>query len=270
MTRQVRLRRHFRTGHRSLLRDDNLNDAKVFRSVKPHTHRRTTEAWAVSLDTLVSDYEAAARNYRQWWSNVDLALQRAVDDHPSMSMTDVYVKISLVDSIYQAGLARSLGAMPHAAAARAVASNEQPLTRVFDQVKADQVLSRASLGPIMEAHDELCRVLSGCRPNGKTPRSFAAKYLHFMSGTVPIYDSRAAHHMDNQYFTWSRAASRDPELTQLDRTVGGDTEYRRYCLRFVFLYEFLAAQEPTPSVKVLDHLLWWGSPIVGGMAAEPG
>ena len=83
----------------------------------------------------------------------------------------------------------------------------------------------------------------------RTPRSFAAKYLHFHCPVVPIYDSYAAAGL-GKLVHWD---ARDVPFGQ---PTGGDPEYWAFCLRFLRFYNDCRDAGRTLSVKGLDAYLW--------------
>jgi hypothetical protein len=52
-------------------------------------------------------------------------------------------------------------------------------------------ISLQDMVTIVALHARFTAVLAGVTTDGKTPRSFASKYLHFHNPVVPIYDSYA-------------------------------------------------------------------------------
>ena len=84
---------------------------------------------------------------------------------------------------------------------------------------------------------------------GKTPRSFAAKYLHFHEPVVPIYDEYAR-------ITLTGLVRWNGNALPFAKPAGADPEYYDFCVRFWRLYEACWKKGVAASVKTLDQYLW--------------
>ncbi len=101
----------------------------------------------------------------------------------------------------------------------------------------------------MRGHGELTTLLQKVATDGKAPRSFAAKYLHFHSPVVPICDSYASAGLV-RCVPWRECESRFQE------SPSADGEYQDFCVRFFHLYEACRDAGLAVSVKSLDAYLW--------------
>lgn len=86
--------------------------------------------------------------------------------------------------------------------------------------------------------------------DGKAPRSFASKYLHFHNSAIPVYDSYALAGI-TRLVRWGAVPFACPP--------GGDDVpdgYWEFCVRFWRLYEACRKADLEVSVKTLDTYLW--------------
>jgi hypothetical protein len=105
------------------------------------------------------------------------------------------------------------------------------------------------MAAIVQVHWRFAGLLRQIPTRSTSPRSFAAKYLHFHCPVVPIYDSYAA----------ARLIKLVPlrEIAQpLAEPQGADVEYCDFCVRFWSLYEACRDADLTVTVKSLDTWLW--------------
>jgi hypothetical protein len=193
----------------------------------------------------------ATQSFEQDWGGVDELLYRLCRDAPGHAdRRTVTAKLALVGRVYSAGLERCVSPP----------KGTQAITMIADWVHAhgddvDAIVERlpslaepltaAAMERIVVAHAELLALLSKIPTNGKTPRSFAAKYLHFHCPVVPIYDSYAA----------ARLIKLVP-LREIAEPQGADVEYCDFCVRFWSLYEACRDADLTVTVKSLDTWLW--------------
>ena len=113
-------------------------------------------------------------------------------------------------------------------------------------------LSADSMARVVQIHGQFVALLLGVTSDGKSPRSFAAKYLHFHYPAVPIYDSYALAGIVH-LVRWD--ASHIPFACP----PGGDEVsdgYYQFCVRFWRLLEACRAADLRVSVKSLDTYLW--------------
>jgi hypothetical protein len=111
-------------------------------------------------------------------------------------------------------------------------------------------LNEDKLHDIAIAHGQFCRLLRPVLRKGVSPRSFAAKYLHFHCPAVPIYDSYAVWKL-TQYCRWRR------EFSRYSKPVQADYDYHRFLVRFLQLYEAATDTRPQVTVRLLDLYLLW-------------
>jgi len=158
------------------------------------------------------------------------------------------------DRAYSAGLERQV--IPDA--------GSQAITKITDFMvdhgpEIDAIL--AALAPLQEpldgetmvaiapARGRFLDLLRQIPTRGTSPRSFAAKYLHFHAPIVPIYDSYAAAWLV-KLMPWpaGKAAPAPPADV--------DAEYWDFCARFLRFYEACHKATRVVSVRGLDTYLW--------------
>jgi hypothetical protein len=106
-------------------------------------------------------------------------------------------------------------------------------------------LDRWSMESIVEQHGRLTSLLQRVATDGRAPRSFASKYLHFHHPVVPIYDEYARQAL-SRLVRWDRSNLPFPLPS------GGDQEYWDYCIRFFRLYNACRQAGTRATVKALD------------------
>ena len=202
--------------------------------------------------------DAATKAFDRDWGAVDDVLYRLCREYPDhSSRRGLTAKLALVDRAYSAGLERRV-TPPEGQQAIAVIADYLFAQRVaVDAILAElgaarEPLSRKGMSDIVKLHGRFTSLLLGVTTDGKTPRSFAAKYLHFHNPVVPIYDSYTlaslTHHVH-----WATAA------IPFACPPGGDDApdgYFEFCVRFWRLYESCQTAGLKVSVKSLDHYLW--------------
>jgi hypothetical protein len=203
------------------------------------------------------ELDDAAAAFDEDWGAVDEVLYEFCHAHPGhASRREVSAKIALIDRTYAAGAERCV----------TPAKGQQALTIIAEKVMAngpliDDIVSRlalvreplsaVSMSEIVAAHGRLTallKVVTGKR----TPRSFAAKYLHFHCPRVPIYDSYTASGL-------VRLVRWDEQTIPFARPAEGDAEYWEFCVRFLRLHDACRAAGLRLSVKNLDSYLWQAS-----------
>jgi hypothetical protein len=102
---------------------------------------------------------------------------------------------------------------------------------------------------IVQCHGQFTRVMQGIATDGKAPRSFVAKYLHFHHPVVPLYDSYVAARI-TKLVRWNRA------IVPFECPPEADIEYDRFCVRFFRLYDACLKRRLKVTVKGLDAYLW--------------
>jgi hypothetical protein len=202
-----------------------------------------------------NELEQAAEAFDRDWGGVDEVLYGICLAHPGHSVRrEVTAKVTLVDRAYSAGLERQV--IPDA--------GSQAITKIADFMvdhgpEIDAIITK--LTPLQEPLDgkvmtEIARVhrrfmelLCQIPTHDTSPRSFAAKYLHFHRPIVPIYDSYAAARLV-KLMPWP-AGKPAPEPP-----TDADAEYWDFCARFLRLYKACDKAGILVSVKGLDTYLW--------------
>jgi hypothetical protein len=166
----------------------------------------------------------------------------------------VTTKVALIDRAYSAGLERQV--IPDAGG--------QAITKIADFVvdhgpevdalikelaPLQEPLCGESMVEIVRVHGRFLDILRRIPTRGTSPRSFAAKYLHFHRPIVPIYDSYAAARLI-ALVPWGEIAE------PFARPQGADAEYWDFCVRFLRLYEGCQKARLSIRVKGLDTYLW--------------
>lgn len=114
----------------------------------------------------------------------------------------------------------------------------------------EEPLDEEKLKAIATAHGRLCRLLRPVLRKGVSPRSFAAKYLHFHCPAVPIYDRYAVWKL-TKTCRWRR------EFNLYGKPREADDDYHWFLLRFWQLYQAARAIRPNVTVRQLDMYLLW-------------
>lgn len=130
-----------------------------------------------------------------------------------------------------------------------VHDNQAAIDRVI-RLLADvaEPLDRKKLNIIADAHGRLCRLLRPLLRKRVSPRSFAAKYLHFHCRAVPIYDSNAAWKLTG-LCRWRR------EFNKYRRPKEADWDYHWFLVRFWHFYQAAKKLRPAVTVRQLDLYL---------------
>lgn len=117
--------------------------------------------------------------------------------------------------------------------------------------EVEEPLDKRKLELIVREHGKFCRLLSPVL-NGKSPRSFAAKYLHCHCPAIPIYDNVARKKLGNVCL-W------DDDFSILKLTKDVDENYYWFSLRFLPFYQAVRRLRPHVTVRQLDLYLLWSS-----------
>lgn len=198
---------------------------------------------------------AAAHSFDQDWGGVDDVLYRLCATSPGhSSRRTVTAKLALVGRAYSAGLERCVTPPKDEQAITVIAdfvtAHGNEVDAIIEPVRLlEEPLTDAALKSIVAAHGALLGLLHGVTTAGRTPRSFAAKYLHFHNPLVPIYDEYARVGLTKHVHWDSKQLSFNPPD-------GADREYYEFCVRFWRLYRACHEAGLEVSVKTLDHYLW--------------
>lgn len=198
---------------------------------------------------------SAAASFDHDWGGVDEVLYGICRQYPGHGVRrEVITKVALIDRAYSAGLERQV--IPDA--------GSQAITKIADFVvdhgpEIDDIMAGLALlreplddavtAEIATAHGRFLDLLRHIPTRGTSPRSFAAKYLHFHQPIVPIYDSYAAARLI-KLMPWQAGKAAPAPPTD------ADAEYWDFCARFLRLYEACIAGGISVSVKGLDTYLW--------------
>jgi hypothetical protein len=201
------------------------------------------------------ELDECVAEFQEDWGLVDEVLYELCRKHPDHDYRRVVTaKLALVGRVYAAGLERRVTPPPGEQAITVVAKYVLQRGREVDRIihaldEVKEPLGPASMGVIVEQHGHLTELLRERATDGKAPRSFASKYLHFHRPFVPIYDEYARQKL-------SRLVIWEGSYAPFALPAHGDREYWNYCLRFFRLYEACQADGLLVTVKSLDAYLW--------------
>ena len=193
--------------------------------------------------------------FQRDWGLVDDALYDLCRRHPGHTdRSEVTAKIAMVGRVYAAGLERRVTPPPGQQAIAVIAKYAREHGGEIDRIimaldPVQEPLDPASMSLIVEQHGRLTALLRAVATDGKAPRSFASKYLHFHRPFVPIYDEYARQKL-------SRLVRWESSCLPFALSASGDREYWDYCIRFFRLYEAWRAAGVWVTVKTLDAYLW--------------
>jgi hypothetical protein len=204
------------------------------------------------------DLDSSSRTFDQDWGAVDELLYQVCREHPGH--TDrrwTTAKVALIDRAYAAGLERRVSPPEGQQAIVVIADYCHLHGAEIDEIlqplhQIEEPLSLEDMVTIVAVHGRLTELLVGVTTDGKSPRSFVSKYLHFHHPTVPIYDSYALAGIVH-------AVRWDASLIPFACPPGGDRVadgYYRFCVRFWRLLEACRKAGREVSVKSLDGYLW--------------
>jgi hypothetical protein len=110
----------------------------------------------------------------------------------------------------------------------------------------EEPLDSQKLCRIIEAHGRFCRLIQPVLREGRSARSFAAKYLHCHAPVVPIFDSIASRNL-SRICPCPQVALKMPKRA--------DASYHGFALRFWHLYNAAREMRPDVTVRQLDLYL---------------
>jgi len=199
--------------------------------------------------------EQAATAFDRDWGGVDEVLYGLCREHPAHGdRRAVTAKLALIDRAYSAGFERRVSPPPGEQAITVIADFVLAHANTIDSLvgriaSLQEPLTAVTMAEIVEVHGCFTRLLQGVATDGKAPRSFAAKYLHFHHPVVPIYDSYATDRLI-KLVRW------DSGQILFERPDEGDLDYWGFCVRFLRLYEACLRVDLDITVKSLDTWLW--------------
>jgi hypothetical protein len=209
------------------------------------------------------DLEVALSRFNADWGLVDQVLYGLCREHPGHDdLRTVTAMLALVGRVYAAGLERRVTPPPGQQAIVVIAHHVLRHGAEVDAIiqalhSVREPLDFQSMGLIVEQHGHLNRLLQKVATDGKAPRSFSSKYLHFHNPVIPIYDEYTRQSL-SRMVPWERS------YTLVSLPPHGDREYWRYCVRFLRLYEACEQAGLDATVKTLDS-----SPSPAGGPASP-
>jgi len=210
---------------------------------------------------VVPTAEDLARTTAQFdrdWGGVDDVLRELCRRHPEHTdRRSVTAKVALIGRAYSAGLERRVTPPEGQQAIVVIADYFERHGAKVDEILAplhpiDEPLSLQGMAIIVGVHGRLTQFLVGVTTDGKSPRSFASKYLHFHNPAVPIYDSYALADAIRSV-RWD--ATEIPFACPPDGDDVADGYYQ-FCVRFWRLLEACRNDGREVSVKSLDTYLW--------------
>ena len=205
-----------------------------------------------------SALDESARTFDRDWGAVDETLYRLCREHPRHDDARwATAKVALIGRAYSAGLERRVSPPKGQQAITVIAGYFAKHGSEIDEILAGlssvcEPLSADSMARIVQVHGRFVKLLVGVTTDGKSPRSFASKYLHFHNPAVPIYDSYALSGLTH-LVPWQAAAV--PFACPADGDAIPDG-YHQFCVRFWRLLEACSAAGLSASVKSLDTYLW--------------
>jgi hypothetical protein len=184
----------------------------------------------------------ASADFDRDWGLVDDVLRELCRRHPEhKDRRTTTAKVALIGRAYSAGLERRVTPPKGQQAIVVIADYFERHGAEVDEILAplqpiDEPLSLQGMATIVGVHGRFTQLLVGVTTGGKSPRSFASKYLHFHNPAVPIYDSYALVGI-------TRLVRWDAAEIPFGCPPGGDDVaygYYQFCVRLV-LCPFLAA-----------------------------
>jgi len=201
------------------------------------------------------DYSVAVKNYNSTWAKTDEVLYNLCrDNFDHSNRAAVYAKVYIIGRTYATGIERSVpsrgtqGSSLSQVAELFYAMRNQLDIIISGLRSISEPLTPQSLMKIIELHAQLVDLITPITRNGRSPRSFASKYLHFHNSAVPIFDLLASQELVKTV-RWSL----DLQIVQPSQM---DQEYFKHTMRFLRLYNCIADQKLTPfSVRMVDAYL---------------
>lgn len=202
------------------------------------------------------ELNSARRDFEKDWGGVDEVLYGICRQYPDHSdRRGLTAKVALIDRAYSAGLERRVTPPPGKQAITVIADcferHGARLDDMFAPLRGvDEPLSMRDMVTVVQVHGRFTQFLvKEVTTDGKSPRSFASKYLHFHNRAVLIYDSYAAAGLTKRV-RW------DGACVPFDCPEGADEEYWAFCVRFWRLYDACRGDGLDARVKTLDEWLF--------------
>lgn len=201
------------------------------------------------------EFEDAIGDYENNWRAVDDVLYEVCRRYPRHDENaGVGAKVLLIGRTYATGIERKI---------KSTGAQGSSMTQLAGflrkhHARVDAILSKLhgiaepldpdKLPAILDAHGRFVNLLKLLVRQGQTPRSFAAKYLHFHCPALPIMDTVVTAAV-RKLIPWA------DDLIIFPRKKTYDEEYCWYIMRFWRLFEIAARAGVYPSVRHLDYYL---------------
>lgn len=202
--------------------------------------------------------DEASDAFERDWGAVDEVLYRLCREHPDHGDRRwTTAKVALIGRAYSAGLERRVSPPKGQQAIVVIADYCEHHGAEIDEILAGlrpikEPLSLQDMETMVAVHGRLTELFVGVTTDGKSPRSFASKYLHFHNPAVPIYDSYALAGIV-RLVRWDAS-----EIPFACPSHGDDVPdgYYQFCVRFWRLLEACRRAGLKVTVKSLDNYLW--------------
>jgi hypothetical protein len=172
------------------------------------------------------DLTTALAQFDSDWGLIDQVLYGLCREYPGHDdRRTVTAKLAMIGRVYAAGLERRVTPPPGQQAIVAIADHVLKNGREVESIiqaldPAREPLDALSMTSIMEQHGRLTQLFQKVATDGKAPRSFASKYLHFHNPVVPIYDEYARRSL-SRLVRWESAYAPFPLPPHGDRALPG-------------------------------------------------
>lgn len=198
---------------------------------------------------------SAKDEYRDCWALTDQELYRLCRKYPRHDdRAAVNAKLLIVGRSYATGIERQIPSSGSQGSSLAqLAGHLVEQAQLVDDLiqslpAALEVLSEDLLEPVLEIHSRFVQLLQQVTRDDETPRTFAAKYLHFHRPVVPIFDN-VANDFIPKLIRWRKNLEVVPCQAIFDWT------YYRYVMRFWNLFEQVRAMGNQLTTKELDYFV---------------
>lgn len=204
----------------------------------------------------IKEYKKACKDYNDNWALLNDVLYHLCKDNPGhSSLSVINAKFYIIGRTYASGIERiRRNSDDENAKLRDLAEHVhknrksvEPIIRKLLRVK--EPLTSKNLAVIVEEHGKFLKILQKGL-NGRTPRSFASKYLHFHCPAVPIFDSVA-----NGELSHGQRWNKNLELFAMPK--GADRDYYRFAMRFWQYYNYATEKCLKPTARLIDNYLLW-------------
>lgn len=221
-------------------------------SNNPKQLNATVAACPVQLDVVILDATIAdAPN----WAVLVGTLYRLCDEHPGHAdQAGSNAKLWLIGRGLATGVERQIestggqGSSMNALCKYVHENHTQTDEIIAPLLEIEEPLTPDKLCRVVEAHGRFCRLIQPVLRDGRSARSFAAKYLHCHAPSVPIFDSVARDNL-SYICPWQDS------FQVFEMPEGADDAYYWFALRFWQMYRAATAIRPNVTVRLLDLYL---------------